>query len=237
MLQHCRRFFTRWRSTGNALSFLDVRRSVCLVLLVSYLCTVVGFPVPEPAPRHDKRPYPCQGHACGCPSAEYCWSACRCFTREEKLAWARKQRVEPPVFVLAQAASADGVTDRSEPCAAPEAAKTSTSKPHACCQSAGRSESRPSESVSPDEVISGQCCASKSSATTREASGTRVCWVIGIEALRCRGLGSHWLTYGDPVAPPPPPVSWEFSDGVIGAVPDVSIDLSSRSICPPTPPG
>ena len=42
------------------------------------------------------RPYPCQGHQCGCRSAEECWSHCCCFTPSQRLAWAAANRVDPP---------------------------------------------------------------------------------------------------------------------------------------------
>ncbi|HRE99158.1 MAG TPA: hypothetical protein PLI18_01490 [Pirellulaceae bacterium] len=37
---------------------------------------------------------------CGCPDADTCWSACRCLTPSQKLAWAEANGVEPPDEVL-----------------------------------------------------------------------------------------------------------------------------------------
>lgn len=43
-----------------------------------------------------KERFPCDGHACGCWSAEQCWETCCCFTPRERVAWAQRERVAIP---------------------------------------------------------------------------------------------------------------------------------------------
>ena len=40
--------------------------------------------------------FPCESRGCGCSSAVECWTFCGCSTRAEKLAWARREGVQPP---------------------------------------------------------------------------------------------------------------------------------------------
>lgn len=44
---------------------------------------------PSPAPRGAATAYPCAAHACGCRSAQQCWSACCCFSVAQRMEWAR----------------------------------------------------------------------------------------------------------------------------------------------------
>lgn len=40
--------------------------------------------------------YPCEGHSCGCHSAESCWAECCCLAPAQKLAWAIANKVAVP---------------------------------------------------------------------------------------------------------------------------------------------
>jgi hypothetical protein len=74
------------------------RRSCAAVTLVCYVLTAFGVPLPAAPVRKGSVPYPCQGRACGCMSAEQCWSGCCCMTPEERWAWARSHGVVPPDY-------------------------------------------------------------------------------------------------------------------------------------------
>lgn len=50
------------------------------------------------------QPFPCQHRACGCRSAAQCFKGCCCFTNSQKVAWAKRNRVRIPDFVVAAAA-------------------------------------------------------------------------------------------------------------------------------------
>jgi hypothetical protein len=48
--------------------------------------------------------FPCQHDACGCMSAEACWSGCCCFTLQERLEWAGARGAFIPSWARAGAA-------------------------------------------------------------------------------------------------------------------------------------
>jgi hypothetical protein len=73
---------------------------LCLLLL---LLMITGVPVPRSSHKDCSSPFPCMFSQCGCMTAEQCWRSCCCHSLEEKLAWARKQGVTPPDYVLDQA--------------------------------------------------------------------------------------------------------------------------------------
>lgn len=81
------------------------RSAIVWVSLVSFVVVASGAPLPEaPQLGHIAGPYPCQGHRCGCRSAEDCWKGCCCSSQREKLAWAKRNGVTPPAFVAVAAA-------------------------------------------------------------------------------------------------------------------------------------
>src|SRR5262245_20930658 len=85
--------------------FRLVRPTALVLAMAGFLAGTIGIPLPQIATR-DKdrsRPYPCMDHACGCASAEQCWRSCCCFTNREKVAWAAKQGVALPPYVIAAA--------------------------------------------------------------------------------------------------------------------------------------
>lgn len=43
--------------------------------------------------------YPCEGHACGCASADECWNQCCCYTPHQRRVWAIRNGVTPPQSV------------------------------------------------------------------------------------------------------------------------------------------
>jgi hypothetical protein len=77
-----------------------VRRLIVACAIAHYLLVASGVPVPVAAGPKSGERYPCEGHNCGCRSAEHCWRSCCCHTHEERLAWAREDGVTPPAFVL-----------------------------------------------------------------------------------------------------------------------------------------
>ena len=66
--------------------------------LVSFIVTGIGIPLPAADVKDHSVPFPCQDHACGCPSAEQCWRHCCCFSAAERWAWAKAHHVEPPAY-------------------------------------------------------------------------------------------------------------------------------------------
>src|SRR5690606_26972742 len=80
-----------------------LRLSIVAISLVAHFGASVGFPVPEMTRAKSSVPFPCQHHRCGCLSPEQCWKDCCCMTHQEKLAWAKKNNITPPDYVLAEA--------------------------------------------------------------------------------------------------------------------------------------
>ena len=66
--------------------------------LLSFTVTGIGIPLPVASVKDQSVPFPCQDHACGCPSAEQCWRHCCCFSVAERWAWAKAHDVEPPAY-------------------------------------------------------------------------------------------------------------------------------------------
>lgn len=83
-------------------------RWVGLWLAAVYACVSIGY-LPTPAlvgrwlGTGSTERHPCEDHLCGCANPLECWTACCCFTRQERVAWAIASGVEPPREV--------GVTD------------------------------------------------------------------------------------------------------------------------------
>ena len=96
----------------------------CLTIVIG----AIGVPMPVRSAKVSAGRYPCENSPCGCADAATCWRDCCCKTNRQKLAWAAKNGVTPPAFVMA-AANREAPTTRT--CCA-------KSKP-ACCQTAGQS--------------------------------------------------------------------------------------------------
>lgn len=78
------------------------RLAAWLACMTVAICSV-GVPLPARAVKKSGEAFPCQNCPCGCKDADTCWRECCCFTNREKLAWAERNRVTPPSFVVAAA--------------------------------------------------------------------------------------------------------------------------------------
>jgi hypothetical protein len=76
-------------------------RATSWISLALFAATAVGIPLPVFEGTQAGVRFPCQGHRCGCRSLEQCWQKCCCFSRNEQLAWARRNRVSVPGYMLA----------------------------------------------------------------------------------------------------------------------------------------
>src|SRR4051794_38985492 len=80
------------------------RRSARVALLVAYVITAAGVPLPAGNfAQKSGEFFPCSECACGCASAEQCWRSCCCHSMAERMAWARVHGVRPPEFAIAEA--------------------------------------------------------------------------------------------------------------------------------------
>ncbi len=103
-------------------------------------------------------PYPCQGGACGCDSAEKCWTACCCMSPDQRTAWAHSHQITPPAYAVL-----------SEP---------ATEVPLGCNQCKTESSSKKMDS-SPKKT----CCQTQSPTKPRG----QLKFAIGLSAAKCQG--------------------------------------------------
>jgi len=72
------------------------------LILAAFVVSHIGFPTIDLWPSDSGGSYPCDGHNCGCRSADHCWNHCCCMSRNDRLAWAAAHDVTPPVGLLEQ---------------------------------------------------------------------------------------------------------------------------------------
>ncbi|MEI7781514.1 MAG: hypothetical protein WCJ18_06265 [Planctomycetota bacterium] len=95
----------------------SLRRITTWLAILGYTLVASGLPLPfgmvapaasdSPAAKRlagkdRSRPFPCMDKACGCATAEQCFTDCCCHTPAETLAWARARRIEPAVIAALQ---------------------------------------------------------------------------------------------------------------------------------------
>jgi hypothetical protein len=203
---------------GNQLSWR--RRMTVIVALCAYLFTAVGMPMPVYRAQQETSgaAYPCQHHACGCPSADQCWKQCCCYTPREKLAWAREHGVEAPAFLVAEVAA-----EEARDMVVAHSADKAPAK-RSCCahHPAGPAHDHSCE----------HGCAHEEH---EDAPSLEVTFVSGVMAQKCQGLSTLWTVSGATL-PPPRNIIWQFQwDVVEWLACDATLDNSLDS-SPPVPP-
>jgi hypothetical protein len=187
-----------------------IRRGLVVALaLAAYLGSTVGFPLPNSHAKDTSRPFPCQGHACGCQNAEQCWSHCCCYTAEEKVAWARAHHVEPPADVVTEAEKgwdSPRLRDREE--------SKQGGEEKCCCSCCKKKEPKPAPAVEPKKQTT---------------------WIIGLSALGCQGQGKSWLS-NTATFPPPPLLWWHFEWTPVCWLTQADAVSVTLSHSPPAPP-
>jgi len=141
-----------------------LRRPIAALACVAVTISSIGVPLPASAVKKSAERFPCEHCACGCSDAETCWRECCCYTNRQKLAWAKRNVVTPPTFVVAAA-------KREACCTAGESSvccKIGSERPACCVRRA-----KPA------------CCQTPAVDERDEARGK---FVLLVSALRCRGL-------------------------------------------------
>jgi hypothetical protein len=220
-----RRPKTRW--------YPSRRRLLSGLWLLAYLAGTLGFPVSSPIQggKDRSQPFPCQDRPCGCRSAEECWRSCCCTTPEERLAWAREHHVAPPAYAVLPCG---GWNDRrqfagQDDCSACSGCRDSVGgangKQHVCELCARQ------QSAVPHKACCSQAGKPPSGQTPRARGTERTMWVLGVLALRCRGLGTDWLACGIAL-PPPARLVWQPSLPPLGWVRSQPPNADSISTAP-----
>ena len=191
------------------------RRCLAAVLVLAYVTTMLGVHWPESLARRGGSPYPCQGHQCGCRSAEECWSHCCCFTPGQRLAWAAANRVDPPAE-LNDALLAEDDADDLDHLAADE--HSDRDHDHhslpTCCR---------------HHHAANVVAAAEPVAQSKKTPGH------GFEKAKCHGISTLWVTSGA-AAPPAAPLAWSFDWTIAGQVPPYCCSAAAVSMLPAVPP-
>jgi len=143
--------------------------------------------------------FPCMNSPCGCASADQCFRACCCTTLAERLAFARRHRLDATLIAsLEDRMLGAGELAEQKPqgacCASDRGAKN-------CCQSQPKSQA---PSAAAEEICCDEALAAESSETNPalRMEGGRVRQVTLRAMLACKGIVTSWLAVGG--APPTP---------------------------------
>jgi hypothetical protein len=183
---------------------------------LAYLLAALEIPLPVFVHKNSSQPFPCQNHACGCQTAEQCWSHCCCFTPEERWAWAKVHNIEPPAY-------AEKPSDVSK-------------------QNRGMREGQGWNTVKlrdrdKDTAAKNCCCCThkKPETPAKESSDTSRRWGTMMSAWRCQGYSTLWISTGT-VLPVLPFVAWSPDDAPPARIHLLSIHADKVSSTPPDPP-
>ena len=145
--------------------------------------------------------FPCMNSPCGCASADQCFRACCCTTLAERLAFARRHRLDAALIAsLEDRMLGAGELAEQKPQGAC-CASDRPAKPKGCCE-------LERESQAPSAAAEKSCCDDAVTAESIEADpapiveGGRVRQVTLRAMLACKGIVTSWLAVGG--APPTP---------------------------------
>ncbi len=199
-----------------------LKRALCGGVLLLYLVAALGvLPSPDRLSRWFgyaiSEPFPCQSHACGCATAQQCWTSCCCFTPHQRLVWAVRNGITPPSSVryteadwAAAVSDAAAETDHCSLCdagATPDQPVTRSMKTRTSREMFGACEP-----VTPTEVARGTdhgaptssavACETASAPESSCCSSTSpIASLPSASPLSCKGL-NPLLAFALPTAPP-----------------------------------
>jgi hypothetical protein len=204
--------FTRrfWKALRYRLGILGVG--------LVYLVAALEIPLPVFVHKISSQPFPCQDHACGCQTAEQCWSHCCCFTVEERWTWAREHNVDPPAYAEKPAPPSsppkvggdegghgwNTVKLRDRDCDTTAAAKD-------CC-----------------------CCTHEPAAPAKEHSDASGRWITMMTTWRCQGYSTLWISAGAVLPVSSLTLSLDFAPPSRVCLPSLRADAVPST--PPDPP-
>lgn len=178
-------------SSGSPVACRERRqRLVSATLLIAIVVLAVGVPLPTQTIKTGTEPFPCQSCACSCHSAAHCWDKCCCHTDSEKLAWAARNGVQPPAFLVARVANASQlVSFADEPLSSSPSlhVRSVATKRPACC--AHRTHATAIKSNEPgvgNQSTEGALVAVEVKNQSKANSGTRV--LLWDAIAKCKGI-------------------------------------------------
>lgn len=219
-----------------------VRRFVSLLTLVAYFVVCTGIPLPfvlhSAAASGDvsAAPYPCQGHRCGCRSAEQCWKACCCMSDMEKRIWAERNGVALPDYLRT-------ITIPTPAAPIAEAAcEHDTAPVRSCCKKMSGRSPKKVEVASPvnctdckssNATQPAELNATASSSKHEAARKSETHWISYVAAQRCSGGATDaWLNgpIGLPAAPPVHCLGLRFDTEEFSCVADPALSSAFLSL-------
>jgi len=156
-----------------------LRRLTAWAMLAVYGLVTSGLPLPvaiQPAAgtaaartlagKDRSQPFPCMDKACGCDSAERCFSNCCCHTPAETLAWARARGIEPAVLAaLARRVAVAQPAPQARGCCTAQAATP------ACCAAAKPAAASCCTADQPAAPVDDRLCGDDQSLAAERAAG------------------------------------------------------------------
>lgn len=192
------------------------RRGIAWAMIALYALVATGIPFPMGMPpagsaaekkiagKDRSQPFPCMDKACGCDSAERCFTSCCCHTPAETLAWARARGIDASVIdALTRRVAASKPEARSAPCCS---AKTTEAEP-SCCSSLENDVDQAicsdyqSLAAEPKPPVNEPAC-EHDPVTIDSQPAAPVGVVILRDMLACRGMQSWWSAGGVSLPPP-----------------------------------
>ena len=156
--------------------------------------------------KDNSQPFPCQSCACGCRTAEQCWTNCCCFTPAERFSWAEKNGVTPPWYAQrptnnAKAADRGNSSDKTAQDSVGTRSDCHESK-SACCNKHAINKDANANPICSGKtdccsVTSNTSCGSGSQRVKADKTGAKAVTspskrkvVLSMYALRCQGKSS-----------------------------------------------
>jgi hypothetical protein len=183
------------------------RRIGLVLTLLGYVATAVGCPIPVAPAQKGGAPFPCQDHACGCQSAEECWSHCYCFTPEQRWQWARQHDVIPPDYA-----------ERPREAIAADCHDAGCEAEHSCCD-----HHRASESAGHSEAP--RAAAGWQFAAARHHCKNTGEWLAGLVSI----VPGHFLAWQPALTPGVSAQGGESAACILSSVPPVPPPRPTRS--------
>ena len=159
-------------------------RTISSCLLICISVSLVGLPLIPPVAEKSAEAFPCMNSPCGCSTAAQCWDKCCCHTDTEKLAWAKRHGVEPPVFLTERVSLAQ---------------KIAKSKPSLCCCSKDAKSCQVTQKTKP---VAPNSLETPDQAKPNQQSTARLALWQSVQ--KCRGvdvvlnlLGCCWTPLGE----------------------------------------
>jgi len=202
-----------------------LRRITTWLAILGYLLVASGLPLPlggvastatdgaaakRLAAKDRSRPFPCMDKACGCATADQCFTSCCCNTPAETLAWARAHQVEPAVLLALEHRVSRLMHD-------PFAVAKAASKLSCCAASATEAETSCCATASPaaeigstltigsneESVTVFPTAPADDASTDRSEDDKPLGRSVTLRAmLACGGIVAEWFAAGAALPPP-----------------------------------